>query len=232
MSHSPSIKRTKTVIVSPSLLSADFLHLDREIEMINRSDAQWLHFDVMDGHFVPNISYGFPIMQAVAGVLRKKLDVHFMISNPDSYIKQTAAVGAMMMNVHYEVFNNIYSLKQCIQDIHAEGMKAGVTLNPDTPVSVLSFIINEIDMVLIMGVFPGFGGQKFIPATIDRVREAKQIIKSHGASALIEVDGGVNGTNAQALVDAGADILVSGNYIFKSFNPEVTITELTQLSPR
>lgn len=232
MSHSPSIKRTTTVIVSPSLLSADFLHLDREIEMINRSDAQWLHFDVMDGHFVPNISYGFPIMQAVAGVLRKKLDVHFMISNPDSYIKQTAAVGAMMMNVHYEVFNNIYSLKQCIQDIHAEGMKAGVTLNPDTPVSVLSFIINEIDMVLIMGVFPGFGGQKFIPATIDRVREAKQIIKSHGASALIEVDGGVNGTNAQALVDAGADILVSGNYIFKSFNPEVTITELTQLSPR
>ena len=232
MSHSPSIKRTTTVIVSPSLLSADFLHLDREIEMINRSDAQWLHFDVMDGHFVPNISYGFPIMQAVAGVLRKKLDVHFMISNPDSYIKQTAAVGAMMMNVHYEVFNNIYSLKQCIQDIHAEGMKAGVTLNPDTPVSVLSFIINEIDMVLIMGVFPGFGGQKFIPATIDRVREAKQIIKSHGASALIEVDGGVNGTNAQALVDAGADILVSGNYIFKSFNPEVTITELTQLSPQ
>ena len=220
------------MIVSPSLLSADFLHLDREIEMINRSDAQWLHFDVMDGHFVPNISYGFPIMQAVAGVLRKKLDVHFMISNPDSYIKQTAAVGAMMMNVHYEVFNNIYSLKQCIQDIHAEGMKAGVTLNPDTPVSVLSFIINEIDMVLIMGVFPGFGGQKFIPATIDRVREAKQIIKSHGASALIEVDGGVNGNNAQAIVDAGADILVSGNYIFKSFNPEVTITELTQLSPQ
>ncbi|MBR4275564.1 MAG: ribulose-phosphate 3-epimerase [Prevotella sp.] len=220
------------MIVSPSLLSADFLHLDREIEMINRSDAQWLHFDVMDGHFVPNISYGFPIMQAVSGVLRKKLDVHFMISNPDSYIKQTAAVGAMMMNVHYEVFNNIYSLKQCIQDIHAEGMKAGVTLNPDTPVSVLSFIINEIDMVLIMGVFPGFGGQKFIPATIDRVREAKQIIKSHGASALIEVDGGVNGTNAQALADAGADILVSGNYIFKSPNPEVTITELTQLSPR
>lgn len=217
------------MIVSPSLLSADFLHLDREIEMINRSDAQWLHFDVMDGHFVPNISYGFPIMHAVSGVLKKKLDVHFMITNPENYVKQTAAVGAMMMNVHYEAFNNIYSLKQCINDIHAEGMKAGVTLNPDTPVSVLSFIINEVDMVLIMGVFPGFGGQKFIPETIERVRETKKIVKSHGASVMIEVDGGVNGSNAQALADAGADILVSGNYIFKSSNPEVVITELSKL---
>lgn len=217
------------MIVSPSLLSADFLHLDREIEMINRSDAQWLHFDVMDGHFVPNISYGFPIMQAVSKVLTKKLDVHFMISNPENYIKQTAAVGATIMNVHYEVFRNIYSLKQCIQDIHAEGMKAGVTINPDTPVSVLSFIINEVDMVLIMGVFPGFGGQKFIPATIDRVKETRELIKSHGASVLIEVDGGVNDSNAKALADAGADILVSGNYIFKSSNPEVTITELCNL---
>ena len=210
-------------------MSADFLHLDREIEMINRSDAQWLHFDVMDGHFVPNISYGFPIMQAVSKVLTKKLDVHFMISNPENYIKQTAAVGATIMNVHYEVFRNIYSLKQCIQDIHAEGMKAGVTINPDTPVSVLSFIINEVDMVLIMGVFPGFGGQKFIPATIDRVKETRELIKSHGASVLIEVDGGVNDSNAKALADAGADILVSGNYIFKSSNPEVTITELCNL---
>ncbi len=197
--------------------------------MINRSDAQWLHFDVMDGHFVPNISYGFPIMQAVSKVLTKKLDVHFMISNPENYIKQTAAVGAAIMNVHYEVFRNIYSLKQCIQDIHAEGMKAGVTINPDTPVSVLSFIINEVDMVLIMGVFPGFGGQKFIPATIDRVKETRELIKSHGASVLIEVDGGVNDSNAKALADAGADILVSGNYIFKSPNPEVTITELCNL---
>lgn len=217
------------MIVSPSLLSADFLHLDREIEMINRSDAQWLHFDVMDGHFVPNISYGFPIMQAVSKVLTKKLDVHFMISNPENYIKQTAAVGATIMNVHYEVFRNIYSLKQCIQDIHAEGMKAGLTINPDTPVSVLSFIINEVDMVLIMGVFPGFGGQKFIPATIDRVKETRELIKSHGASVLIEVDGGVNDSNAKALADAGADILVSGNYIFKSPNPEVTISELCNL---
>jgi len=217
------------MIVSPSLLSADFLHLDREIEMINRSDAQWLHFDVMDGHFVPNISYGFPIMQAVSKVLTKKLDVHFMISNPENYIKQTAAVGATIMNVHYEVFRNIYSLKQCIQDIHAEGMKAGVTINPDTPVSVLSFIINEVDMVLIMGVFPGFGGQKFIPATIDRVKETRELIKSHGASVLIEVDGGVNDSNAKALADAGADILVSGNYIFMSPNPEVTITELCNM---
>ena len=217
------------MIVSPSLLSADFLHLDREIEMINRCDAQWLHFDVMDGPFVPNISYGFPIMQALSKVLTKKLDVHFMISNPENYIKQTAAVGATIMNVHYEVFRNIYSLKQCIQDIHAEGMKAGVTINPDTPVSVLSFIINEVDMVLIMGVFPGFGGQKFIPATIDRVKETRELIKSHGASVLIEVDGGVNDSNAKALADAGADILVSGNYIFKSPNPEVTITELCNL---
>ncbi len=217
------------MIVSPSLLSADFLHLDHELEMINRSEAEWLHFDVMDGHFVPNISYGFPIMQAVSKVLTKKLDVHFMITNPQEYVKQTAAVGAMMMNVHYEVFNNIYSLKQCIQDIHQEGMKAGITLNPDTPVSVLSFIINEVDMVLIMGVFPGFGGQKFIPATIDRVREAKEIIKSHGSTALIEVDGGVNDSNAKTLADAGADILVSGNYIFKAPNPEVVISELAKL---
>ena len=168
-------------------------------------------------------------MQAVSKVLTKKLDVHFMISNPENYIKQTAAVGATIMNVHYEVFRNIYSLKQCIQDIHAEGMKAGVTINPDTPVSVLSFIINEVDMVLIMGVFPGFGGQKFIPATIDRVKETRELIKSHGASVLIEVDGGVNDSNAKALADAGADILVSGNYIFKSPNPEVIITELCNL---
>ena len=217
------------MIVSPSLLSADFLHLDREIEMINRSDAQWLHFDVMDGHFVPNISYGFPIMQAVSKVLTKKLDVHFMISNPENYIKQTAAVGATIMNVHYEVFRNIYSLKQCIQDIHAEGMKAGVTINPDTPVSVLSFIINEVDMVLIMGVFPGFGGQKFIPATIDRVKETRELIKSHGASVLIEVDGGVNGETGPQLVEAGVDVLVAGSYVFKSEDPIATISSLKAL---
>lgn len=217
------------MIVSPSLLSADFLHLYDEIEMINNSEAQWLHFDVMDGMFVPNISYGFPVMQAVSKVLKKDLDVHFMIEHPERYVKKTAELGAMMMNVHYEAFSDILSLKQCIRDIHDDGMKAGVTINPDTPVSALTYLVNDVDMVLIMGVFPGFGGQKFIEETTERVREAKQLILSQKSSAIIEVDGGVNGNNAKALAEAGADVLVSGNYIFKSPNPEVTISELCKL---
>lgn len=217
------------MIVSPSLLSADFLHLYDEIEMINNSEAQWLHFDVMDGMFVPNISYGFPIMEAVSKVLKKELDVHFMIEHPERYVKKTAEMGAMMMNVHHEAFSDILSLKQCIRDIHDAGMKAGVTINPDTPVSSLTYLVNDVDMVLIMGVFPGFGGQKFIEQTTERVREAKQLVQVQGSNAIIEVDGGVNGDNAQTLADAGADVLVSGNYIFKSDNPAATIAALRKL---
>lgn len=216
------------MIVSPSLLSADFMNLQKEIDMINESEAQWLHFDVMDGHFVPNLSYGFPIMEGVMKHLKKQLDVHYMIDNPEKFIQRTADVGAMMMNVHYEACRD--NLHDVIREIHDAGMKAGVTINPYTPVDAIRGYVNEVDMVLVMGVFPGFGGQKFIPGTIERVIEAKKIIKNARADALIEVDGGVNGDNASQIAAAGADILVSGKYIFKSPDPKKVIAELKALS--
>lgn len=216
------------MIVSPSLLSADFMNLQKEIDMINESEAQWLHFDVMDGHFVPNLSYGFPIMEGVMKHLKKQLDVHCMIDNPEKFIQRTADVGAMMMNVHYEACRD--NLHDVIREIHDAGMKAGVTINPYTPVDAIRGYVNEVDMVLVMGVFPGFGGQKFIPGTIERVIEAKKIIKNARADALIEVDGGVNGDNASQIAAAGADILVSGKYIFKSPDPKKVIAELKALS--
>lgn len=213
-------------IVSPSLLAADFLHLDRDIEMINTSEAEMLHLDVMDGSFVPNISFGFPVLEAVAKACTKKLDVHYMINNPQNYIKQTAALGAWMMNVHYEATIHLH---RTVQEIHNAGMKAGVTLNPSTPVSVLEDIINDVDMVLLMSVNPGFGGQKFIENTISKVKRLKQLITNSGSKALIEVDGGVQGETAPRLVAAGVDILVSGSYVFKANDPHQIIKELKEL---
>lgn len=214
-------------IVSPSLLSADFLHLEDDVKMINESDAQWIHLDVMDGTFVPNISFGFPVMEAVAKVCTKKLDVHYMIDKPERYIQQTAKLGAMMMNVHIEAATHLH---RTIQEIHNAGMKAGVTLNPSTPISTLEDIICDADMVLLMSVNPGFGGQKFIENTINKVKRLRKLIDESCSKALIQIDGGVQAETAPRLVAAGADVLVSGSYVFKAKDPIATIKSLCELS--
>ena len=213
-------------MVSPSLLAANFVDLQSDIEMINRSEADWLHLDVMDGVFVPNISFGFPVINAVSKICTKPLDVHLMIVQPERYVAETAKTGAMMMNVHYEACTH---LNRTIHEIHMAGMKAGVTLNPSTPVCMLEDVISDLDMVLLMSVNPGFGGQKFIENTIAKTQRLKELILKHNSQALIEVDGGVQEETAPRLVKAGADILVSGSYIFKSKSPEDAIKALKAL---
>ena len=199
------------IMVAPSLLSANFADLKSDLEKINQSEADWLHLDIMDGVFVPNISFGFPVLKYVAEISQKPLDVHLMIVQPEKFIREVKNLGAMMMNVHYEACPHLHRV---IQQIKEAGMKAGVTLNPATPVSVLEDIITEVDMVLLMSVNPGFGGQKFIPNTFKKIAQLREMITHNGASALIEVDGGVNQENAPLLRRAGADVLVAGSSVF------------------
>ncbi len=213
-------------LVSPSLLSADFLHLKRDVEMLNDSEADWLHLDVMDGVFVPNISFGFPIMNMLKGITNKPLDVHLMIVQPEKFVDEVAAMGAHIMNVHYEACTHLHRV---VQAIKAKGMKAGVTLNPHTPVALLNDIIEELDMVLLMSVNPGFGGQKFIKHTLSKVNDLKNLIIQKNSNTLIQVDGGVDLETGKQLVAAGADVLVAGSFVFSSENPKERIHQLKML---
>jgi ribulose-phosphate 3-epimerase len=210
-------------LISPSVLSCDFANIQRDVEMINNSQADWFHVDVMDGVFVPNISFGFPVIEAIKKHARKPLDVHLMIENPDQYILDFKKAGADILTVHYE---SCVHLHRTIQRIKEAGMKAGVALNPHTSVTLLEDLIEDLDLVLIMSVNPGYGGQKFIKNSISKVNQVKEMIQRKGSKAVIEVDGGVNGETAIDLLKAGADVLVAGSYVFNSNNPSQTISEL------
>lgn len=214
------------MLVSPSLLSANFGCLEPDLKMINESEADYLHLDVMDGVFVPNISFGFPVMKAVAKLCTKPLDVHLMIVQPDKWISQVRDLGAEIMNVHQEACPQLHSV---VQRIHAAGMKAGVTINPATPVNTLVDIIEDVDLVLIMSVNPGFGGQKFIPHAVKKTRELRQLVDSTGSKAIIEVDGGVNLETGAQLAAAGADMVVAGSFVFGAADPAATIKALRGL---
>lgn len=213
----------KNILVAPSVLAADFANLQRDIEMINNSEADWFHIDVMDGHFVPNISYGMPVIQAIKKYATKPLDVHLMIEKPERYIEEFAKIGADIITVHYE---STVHLHRTLRQIKAAGCKAGVVLNLTTPVSVLEDILSECYMVLIMSINPGFGGQKFEALTYQKVRKLRQMIDDQGLDTLIEIDGGVTDQNAKQLVEAGANVLVAGSYVFNAVDPVQTIREL------
>lgn len=212
--------------IAPSLLAADFLHLQKEVEMINNSEADWLHMDIMDGVFVPNISFGFPVLDAVKPILKKPMDVHLMIIEPQKFVKEVAAAGAYMMNVHYEACTHLH---RTIGAIKEAGMKAAVTLNPHSPISLLEDIIQDLDMVLLMSVNPGFGGQRFIEHSVNKTARLKEMIRERGLDTLIEVDGGVNLETGKRLLEAGADVLVAGSFVFSSPDPIQTIKKLKEM---
>ena len=214
-------------LIAPSILAADFANLQRDVEMINNSDADWFHIDIMDGVFVPNISFGMPVLRDIAKHATKNIDVHLMIVDPDRYIKTFAKLGANVLTVHYEACNHLH---RTLQAIKTEGMKAGVALNPHTNIALLEDVINDIDLVCVMSVNPGFGGQSFIENTYDKTMALKRLIAEKGATTLIEIDGGVTNKNAVQLKDAGADVLVAGSYVFKSENPTDTISGLKEMT--
>jgi len=214
-------------LIAPSLLAADFMNLQRDVEMINQSEADWFHLDIMDGVFVPNISFGFPVLKGLKKICRKPMDVHLMIVEPHKFIREVAETGAYLMNVHYEACTHLH---RTIAGIHEAGMKAGVTLNPHSPVSLLEDIVQDVDVVMLMSVNPGYGGQTFIEHTVEKTRQLREMIDRKGLNTLIEIDGGVNLETGKRLLEAGADVLVAGSFVFKAPDPNAIIKELKMLN--